>query len=50
MVEEYIIICDGEIIKSYKNFKQAEWDVRFYELIYKDVCIYKLVLKNGEPV
>lgn len=45
-MEEYIIVSGKEIIKSYKNFKQAMKDKGFFELIYNDVVIYKLVVDN----
>lgn len=49
IMEKYLIIADGEIIKSYTTFKQAMWDVDFYKLMYKEVTIYQQVVKNGEP-
>ena len=45
-MEEYIIVSGKEIIKSYKSFKQVMRDKQFFDLIYKDVVIYKLVVDN----
>lgn len=50
IIEKYIIIADGEIIKSYKTFKEAMWDMDFFQLMYNEVCIYQQVVKNGETV
>ena len=50
IIEKYIIIADGEIIKSYKSFKEAMWDMDFFQLMYNEVCIYQQVVKNGETV
>ena len=50
IIEKYIIIADGEIIKSYKRFKEAMWDIEFFQLMYHEVCIYQQVVKNGETV
>lgn len=48
--EKYLIIADGEIIKSYKTLKEAMKDVDFFQLMYHEVCIYQNIVKNGEPV
>lgn len=45
-MEEYIIVSNKEIIKSYKNFKQAMKDKEFFELIYNDIYVYKLIVDN----
>ena len=50
IIEKYIIIADGEIIKSYKTFKEAMWDMDFFQLMYNEVSIYQQVVKNGETV
>lgn len=50
IIEKYIIVADGEIIKSYKTFKEAMWDMDFFQLMYHEVCIYQQVVKNGETV
>ena len=50
IIEKYIIIADGEIIKSYKTFKEALWDMDFFQLMYNEVSIYRQVVKNGETV
>ena len=48
--EKYLIIADGEIIKSYKTLKEAMKDIDFFQLMYHEVCIYQNIVKNGEPV
>lgn len=48
--EKYVIIADGEIIKSYKTLKEAMWDLDFFQLMYKEVSIYRKVVQNGDPV
>ena len=50
IIEKYIIVADGEIIKTYKTFKEAMWDMDFFQLMYHEVCIYQQVVKNGETV
>lgn len=45
-----IIDNKNEVIKTYDNFKKAMWDLDFYGLMYKDVKIYKLIVKNGEAI
>ena len=47
-MEKYLIIADGEVIKSYDSFKKAMWDIEFFQLMYKEVTIYQQVVKNGE--
>ena len=32
IIEKYIIVADGEIIKSYKTFKEAMWDMDFFSV------------------
>lgn len=46
----YILIGDWQIIKSYKTFKEAMWDLGFYQLMYSDVRIYQLAVQNEEIV
>ena len=43
MLDKYIIVADGEIIKSYKHFKQALKDLGFYSIMYHDVRIYQQI-------
>lgn len=50
VIDKYIIIADGEIVKSYKNLKDAMYDVSFFELIYKDIKVYQQIVCNGEQV
>lgn len=50
VIDKYIIIADGEIIKSYKNLKDAMYDVSFFELIYKEIKVYQQIVCNGEQV
>ena len=46
ILDKYIIIGDGEIIKSYKNFKPALRDLGFFSLMYHEVYIYQLITTN----
>lgn len=48
-MEKYVIIADGEVVKTYPTFKAAMWDVEFFQLMYKEVAVYQMILKNGEP-
>ena len=50
IIEKYLIIADGEIIKSYKSFKEAMWDMEFFQLMYHEVSIYQQIVKNGDAV
>lgn len=50
IMEKYIIVADGEAVKTYTDFKSAMWDVEFFQLMYKEVVVYQMILKNGDPV
>lgn len=50
LMEKFIIIADGEIIKTYTNFKTAMKDSEFFKLMYKEIGIYRLIVKDGNPV
>ncbi len=46
----YVIIGDGKVIKFYKTLKEALWDYEFFTLMYSEVFIYQLVIKDGEQI
>ena len=48
ILEKFILIADGEIIKSYRNFKQAIKDLGFYSIIYNEVHIYQEIVTNEQ--
>ena len=49
-MNKYIIVADGSILKTYNSFKDALKDADFFSLMYDEVLIYRLILRNGESV
>ena len=48
--DRFIIVGDGQVLKSYRTFKAACWDLNFYQLMYHEVKIYQLVIQDNDPV
>lgn len=48
--KNYVIFADGNFMRTYKTFKEAMWDAEFYQLMHKEVVIYKAVVRNGEEL
>lgn len=48
--DKYILVGDGEIVKQYDNFNSAVWDIEFYQLMYKEVKLYQLVIQNATVI
>lgn len=48
--KNYIIFADGSFMRAYTTFKEAMWDADFYQLMHKEVVIYKAVVRNGETI
>ena len=46
----YVIIGDGKVVKFYKTLKEALWDYEFFTLMYSEILIYQLVIKDGEQI